>query len=252
MESRYHKLEDLPTLVSDADLDKGVHEVLGTMGERLAWARNQQELILQQVSDRSGLAIGYISQLEKGAKVNPTIDALARLAKALNVSLAFVLGEVEWMAEDGSGSGGGSLAWQIGTAFAKHYSLLSARDRERIMLMTLEERFVLVIDYLCDSEEFREKFTRPLIAWELGLSVRGLNDVLERNCDVSALALSQLIRITGIPQHFFASGKLDAPESMQGVSPSDVVRYLGVIALAKQNGLSPEELSQLIRNAGRR
>jgi transcriptional regulator with XRE-family HTH domain len=37
------------------------------MGERLAWARNQQGLILQNVSDKSGLAIGYISQLEKGA-----------------------------------------------------------------------------------------------------------------------------------------------------------------------------------------
>ena len=74
--------------------EKGVHEVTGSsMGDRLAWARNQQGLILQQVSERSGLAIGYISQLEKGAKVNPTIDALNRLAKSLGVSVAFILGD---------------------------------------------------------------------------------------------------------------------------------------------------------------
>lgn len=224
--------------------------MLGTMGERLAWARNQQSLILQQVSDKSGLAIGYISQLEKGAKVNPTIDALARLSKALNVSLAYVLGEVEPMEQDGSVGMGGNHAWQIGHAFLKRMSLLSPRERERLMLMSLEERFVMVVDFLC--EEFSSVFTRPVIAFQLGLSVRGLNDVLDRNCDVSPLTLSQMVQITGIPQHFFATGKLDAPESMRSISPADVIRFLGVISLAVQNGMSPEDVSQLIRDAGRR
>lgn len=224
--------------------------MLGTMGERLAWARNQQSLILQQVSDKSGLAIGYISQLEKGAKVNPTIDALARLSKALNVSLAYVLGEVEPMDEDGSVGMGGNHAWQIGHAFLKRMSLLSPRERERLMLMSLEERFIMVVDFLC--EEFPAVFTRPVIAFQLGLSVRGLNDVLDRNCDVSPLTLSQMVQITGIPQHFFATGKLDAPESMRSISPSDVIRFLGVISLAVQNGMSPEDVSHLIREAGRR
>jgi transcriptional regulator with XRE-family HTH domain len=225
--------------------------MLGTMGERLAWARNQQGLILQQVSDKSGLAIGYISQLEKGAKVNPTIDALARLSKALNVSLAYVLGEVEPMAEDGGSVGmGGNHAWQIGHAFLRRMSLLSARERERLMLMSLEERFVMVVDFLC--EEFPAVFTRPVIAFQLGLSVRGLNDVLDRNCDVSPLTLSQMVQITGIPQHFFATGKLDAPESMRSISPADVIRFLGVISVAVQNGMTPEDVTQLIREAGRR
>src|SRR2546428_6540813 len=111
------------------------------MGERLAWARNQQGLILQQVSDKSGLAIGYISQLEKGAKQNPTIDALARLAKALNVSLAYVLGEVEPVAKDGTVS---NNSWQIGHAFLRRMSMQTARDKERLMLMSVEERFIMV------------------------------------------------------------------------------------------------------------
>lgn len=224
--------------------------MLGTMGERLAWARNQQSLILQQVSDKSGLAIGYISQLEKGAKVNPTIDALARLSKALNVSLAYVLGEVEPMDQESSVGMGGNHAWQIGHAFLKHVSQLTARERERLMLMSLEERFVMVVDFLC--EEFATIFTRPVIAFQLGLSVRGLNDVLDRNCDVSPLTLSQMVQMTGIPQHFFATGKLDAPESMRAISPADVIRYMSVIAQAVQNGISPEGVTQLIRDAGRR
>lgn len=234
----------------DCEVNKGGKTMLGTMGERLAWARNQQSLILQQVSDKSGLAIGYISQLEKGAKVNPTVDALARLAKALGVSLAYVLGEVEPMAADGSVGMGGNHAWQIGTAFAKEYSLLSSRERERRLLMSLEERFVLVVDFLCN--EFSTIFTRPVIAFQLGLSVRGLNDILDRNCDVSPMTLSQIVQMTGIPQHFFATGKLDAPESMRSISPADLLRFLGPIALAVENGLSPEALSQLIRDTGRR
>jgi transcriptional regulator with XRE-family HTH domain len=226
--------------------------VHGTMGERLAWARNQQGLILQQVSERSGLAIGYISQLEKGAKVNPTIDALARLSKALNVSVAFVLGEVTApLSEDGTVGMGGNHAWKIGHAFLRRMSLFTPREKERLMLSSLEERFATVVDFLCEA--FPDLFTRPVIAFQLGLSVRGLNDILERNCDVSPMTLSQMVQITGIPQHFFATGKLDAPPEMKSISPADVIRFLGVVAQAVQSGIAPEEVSLLIREAtGRR
>lgn len=221
--------------------------MLGTMGERLAWARNQQGFILQQVSDKSGLAIGYISQLEKGAKVNPTIDALARLAKALNVSLAYVLGEVEPVAKDGTVS---SNSWQIGHAFLRRMSQISPREKERLLLMSVEERFIMVTDFLC--EEFPALFTRPVIAFQLGISVRGLNDILERNNEVSEFTLRHMVQLSAIPHHFFATGKLDAPEVGNTVTPADLIRFHGAISLAIQKKFSPEELSQLIRETGRR
>ncbi|MDF2626266.1 MAG: transcriptional regulator [Symbiobacteriaceae bacterium] len=216
------------------------------MGERLAWARNQQELILQQVSERSGLAIGYISQLEKGAKVNPTIDALARLAKALGVTVGFILGEVQASAHDDvSAMLMNSHAWTIGQRFARYIEVLSKAEKDRMLLDTVEQRFGRVVDFLC--EHFPTIFTRTVLAFQLGLSVRGLNDILERDCEVGAHVLQQVVSITGIPMHFFATGQLEAPAEMGRVSPAQVIQYMLPISMAAEMSLTPEQLATMIR-----
>ncbi len=222
------------------------------MGDRLAWARNQQGLILQQVSERSGLAIGYISQLEKGAKVNPTIDALNRLAKSLGVSVAFILGEVQAPPYDDVGSMLiGGQAWTVGQRFARHIDSLTKSEKERLMLETVEMRFARVVDFLC--EHFPAIFTRTVVAFQLGLSVRGLNDILERNCEVGPMVLNQMVSITGIPMHFFATGQLEAPADMGKVSPAQVIQYMVPISLAAEMNLTPDQLATMIREfAGRK
>jgi transcriptional regulator with XRE-family HTH domain len=222
------------------------------MGERLAWARNQQELILQQVSERSGLAIGYISQLEKGAKVNPTIDALARLGKALGVSVAFILGEVQAPPYDDAGSMLiNGQAWTVNNRFAKYIESLSRVEKDRLMLESVEQRFARVVNFLCD--QFPNIFTRTVVAFQLGLSVRGLNDILERNCDVGPMVLNQMVSITGIPMHFFATGMLEAPADMSRVSPAQVIQYMVPISIAAEMNLSPDQLASMIREfAGRK
>lgn len=222
------------------------------MGERLAWARNQQGLILQQVSERSGLAIGYISQLEKGAKVNPTIDALNRLAKSLGVSVAFILGEVQAPPYDDVGSMLiGGQAWTVGQRFAKYIDSLSRIDKEKLMLDTVELRFARVVDFLCDN--FPSIFTRTVVAFQLGLSVRGLNDILERNCEVGPMVLNQMVSITGIPMHFFATGQMEAPGDVAKVSPAQVIQYMGCISMAAEMNLTPDQLTTMIREfAGRK
>jgi transcriptional regulator with XRE-family HTH domain len=232
---------------------KGVQEVQGSsMGERLAWARNQQSLILQQVSERSSLAIGYISQLEKGAKVNPTIDALNRLAKALGVSVAFILGEVQAppytdvgsMLIDGQ-------AWTVGQRFTRHIDALSKAEKNRLLLNTVEQRFAQVVDFLC--VHFPAIFTRTVVAFQLGLSVRSLNDILERDCEVGPMVLNQIVSITGIPTHFFATGQLEAPTDVANISPAQVIQYMVPISMAAQMNLTPDQLTTMIREfAGRR
>ncbi|HEY3364382.1 MAG TPA: helix-turn-helix transcriptional regulator [Symbiobacteriaceae bacterium] len=219
-----------------------------SMGERLAWARNQQGFILQQVSEKSGLAIGYISQLEKGAKVNPTIDALNRLAKALGVSLAFILGEVQAPPYDDVGSMLiGGQAWTVGQRFARHIDGMAKVEKDKLQLETVEQRFARVVDFLC--ENFPSTFTRTVVAFQLGLSVRALNDILERNCEVGPMVLTQMVSITGIPMHFFATGQLEAPDNAEKVSPAQVIQYMASLSLAAEHHLSPEQLASIIREA---
>ncbi|MFZ5815014.1 MAG: helix-turn-helix domain-containing protein [Bacillota bacterium] len=221
-----------------------------SMGERLAWARNQQGMILQQVSDKSGLAIGYISQLEKGAKVNPTIDALGRLAKALNVSVAFILGEVQAPPyDDRSSVLIGGQAWTVGQRFARHFEGLAKSERERIQFETVEERFALVVEFLCD--QFPAIFTRAVVAYQLGLSVRALNDILERNCEVGPMVLNQMVSITGIPLTFFAKGQMET--GGVDASPAQMIQYAEAIGMAAEANISPEQLVVIIRqfNAGK-
>lgn len=218
-----------------------------SMGERLAWARNQQGLILQQVSERSGLAIGYISQLEKGAKVNPTVDALNRLAKALGVSVAFILGEVQAPPYDDVGSMLiGGQAWTVGQRFAKYVDSLTRAQKERLMLDTVEARFASVVEFLCDN--FPNIFTRTVVAFQLGLSVRGLNDILERNCEVGPMVLNQMVSVTGIPMHFFATGQLEAPADIGRISPAQVIQYMVPITMAAEMNLTPDQLTHIIRD----
>lgn len=216
----------------------------GSMGERLAWARNQQGMILQQVSDKSGLAIGYISQLEKGAKFNPTIDALKRLADALHVSVAFIMGEVQAPPyDDRSTMLIGGQAWAVGQRFARFYDGLPKSERERIQLESVEQRFARVINFLCD--QFPSIFTRTVVAYQLGLSVRALNDILDRNCEVGPMILQQMVSITGIPMNFFAKGHMET--STLDISPAQMIQYAEAISMAADGEISPEQLVLIIR-----
>jgi transcriptional regulator with XRE-family HTH domain len=224
--------------------DRGAEFVNGSMGERIAWARNQQGMILQQVSDKSGLAIGYISQLEKGAKVNPTIDALKRLADALHVSVAFILGEVQAPPyDDRSAMLIGGQAWTVGQRFVRHYESLSRAERERLQFETVEQRFARVVDFLCD--QFPAIFTRAVVAYQLGLSVRALNDILERDCEVGPVVLSQMVSVTGIPISFFAKGQTETVGV--DVSPAQMIQYAEAIGMAADANITPDQLVVLIR-----
>jgi putative transcriptional regulator len=62
------------------------------MGQRLstmvAQLRKQQHLTLLQLARRVGVSEAYICQLESGARKNPSLPTLKKLAKALKVSVA--------------------------------------------------------------------------------------------------------------------------------------------------------------------
>jgi hypothetical protein len=142
-------------------------------------------------------------------------------------------------------------AWTVNNRFAKYIESLSRVEKDRLMLESVEQRFARVVNFLCD--QFPNIFTRTVVAFQLGLSVRGLNDILERNCDVGPMVLNQMVSITGIPMHFFATGMLEAPADMSRVSPAQVIQYMVPISIAAEMNLSPDQLASMIREfAGRK
>lgn len=60
------------------------------VGREVRRWRLQRSLTLAQVGDRSGLNIGYLSQIENGKAV-PSLEALAAIAAALDVPAAWLL-----------------------------------------------------------------------------------------------------------------------------------------------------------------
>ena len=92
---RNSQLEDM---LAAQDADDGVrvrHEVaLDIMRGKspiLAF-RNHQGITLRELSERTGVAVGYISEIERGLKPGST-SALARIASALGTTIDVLVSE---------------------------------------------------------------------------------------------------------------------------------------------------------------
>lgn len=76
------------------------------MGDRLRSRRHELGLTLREVAEIAGLSLPYVSNLERG-KGNPTLDALRKLARALDLDLGDLVDETPeesdpiatWMAD---------------------------------------------------------------------------------------------------------------------------------------------------------
>ena len=90
--------EDLEDTLAAIEADDGVRVPHGVAlaiinGERPIRAyRDYRGLTLQELSDRTGLAISYISEIERGRK-SGSISALARIAAALDATIDVLIGE---------------------------------------------------------------------------------------------------------------------------------------------------------------
>ncbi|GAB1784799.1 MULTISPECIES: helix-turn-helix domain-containing protein [Priestia] len=73
------------------------------IGRRVKEIRMQKKLSLSQLAERAEIAKSYLSNLERDICINPTIDVVEKLAKALKVHPAVLL---SWeIKELGSGMG---------------------------------------------------------------------------------------------------------------------------------------------------
>ncbi|MDB4894131.1 MAG: transcriptional regulator [Firmicutes bacterium] len=219
--------------------EKSLQERYGpeALGERLAWARTQQGMTLEDVHARTGLAVGYICQLEGGSKVNPTLNALLALCKALCVPVSFLLGEVS--EPGGADAGVGAIA----QAFAVHIRSLPKDRQAAIRLMSVEQRFAMVILFVC--ERFPNRFSRSAIAFQIGMTVRALNDVLEQSWALKPFNLVQFCQLTGIGLPFFLNG--DLQDACAELTSQELMGYGSAIRLAVQRHMEPAKLESLIR-----
>jgi len=64
------------------------------IGKRIKKLRLDKKLTLQDMADRTGLSKGYLSKLEKSTKA-PPVSTLINIAKAFNVTISVLLGEVD-------------------------------------------------------------------------------------------------------------------------------------------------------------
>jgi len=65
----------------------------GEFSGRLKWLRENRGLTKYKLAKTSGIAVAYLSQLEKGDIKNPRQDTLTALARGLNVSLPDLMGQ---------------------------------------------------------------------------------------------------------------------------------------------------------------
>jgi transcriptional regulator with XRE-family HTH domain len=63
------------------------------IGERIKELRTEAGLSQPQLAVKAGVDQGGLSRIERGLKVNPTLDVLRRLARALDCRVADLLDE---------------------------------------------------------------------------------------------------------------------------------------------------------------
>jgi len=64
------------------------------LGNRIKTLRRKHQLTLRELSKKIDISISFLSDIENG-RTNPSLERLTLIAKALNVSISYLLGEDE-------------------------------------------------------------------------------------------------------------------------------------------------------------
>jgi transcriptional regulator with XRE-family HTH domain len=206
----------------------------GLLALRMSWLRKQRGITLQQLSERSALAVSYLCQLEKGHRTNPTSQTVCAVAGALGVRPAFLFGEP---------APGASMADELGRQFQRYVAQLPPARQQHLALADTTERFAAVAKYLLDQHP--DLFTPAELACHLHMSLPQLDDLLANRVEVSHIYMEQLAQLSGVPLHYIATGSFDAPAP---ISTEEMTRQ-ALEHLARMYHVSPERLEQLIEAA---
>jgi hypothetical protein len=73
----------------------------GDLGRRIVARRNELHLTVDRVAELAGMAPGYVEYIEQNPTANPSVEALANLSRALQLSTPDLLGGLEGRAPGG-------------------------------------------------------------------------------------------------------------------------------------------------------
>lgn len=80
-----------PTAMSKPSRNRrGSNELSQQFGERVRVLRKGKEWSLEELAERAGMHVTYLSSVERGYR-NPTLNVVAALASALSVTLSSLL-----------------------------------------------------------------------------------------------------------------------------------------------------------------
>lgn len=96
------------------------------LGKRIKQLREQRSMTPAELARRAGVTSPTISKLENGSAQNPTLENLRRIASALGVSVAYLIGEGHPIPENLR-----RLALKNGVAY---------KELDRLILMTFERK----------------------------------------------------------------------------------------------------------------
>jgi hypothetical protein len=198
-------------------------------GDLIKWAREEQGLTMRWVADHGGPCLGYQSEVENKKKAEVRWDKLTSWMRALNVTEAFVRGQIPRYNDDPDGCRG--LAADTGKAVKeseRDWASFSIGERARQVLCLI-------------SRESR-KLPRVVLAHVLGLELRTLDALMSGELPFVPHQIKALSELTTLPEAFFTHG---VREMVAAESPAD---YATVIEVARQRGISPSDLLHLIEH----
>lgn len=73
-----------------------------SVGEKIKEIRKSKNMSARELSRRSKVSQGYLSQLETGKNNNPTNEVLRKIAKGFNMSYVVFMTELGYVNEDGA------------------------------------------------------------------------------------------------------------------------------------------------------
>ncbi len=73
---------------------RGPNELSQLLGERVRALRKQKDWSLEELAERAGMHVTYLSSVERGYR-NPTLNVLAAIASALDVTLSSLLKDMK-------------------------------------------------------------------------------------------------------------------------------------------------------------
>jgi hypothetical protein len=186
---------------------------------------------MRNVQERGGPCPGYQSEVENGKKGEVSSAQLLPWTQALGITVAFARGELPRYRTDPARCRG--LAGEIA-------SLVSGPSlRADLVTLPPMERARRVLRLMAD----RVASLPPVVlTWVLGIQVRQLQEMMYGDVDIDRYHLTMIVELTTLPRTFFLT---EVQESATDAILTE--RYLPVIRLADQMGMSPETLEALIR-----